>query len=166
MTSQLLDEASKVIPSQQVLVKRRLSAGPAAYAGHRPLIETGPRMGFSDIALKEIIDGKITYEMIIAEPSRRWPSAGDAAPMSAEISVNRKALRDYHILERMEAGIELKGTEVKSIRAGLANVTTPLRVSKAARSSSTMWTSAVRPRESHAARVEALSPSALASKRD
>ena len=42
--------------------------------------------------------------------------------MSAEISVNRKALRDYHILERFEAGIELKGTEVKSIRAGLANI--------------------------------------------
>jgi SsrA-binding protein len=42
--------------------------------------------------------------------------------MAAEISVNRKALRDYHILERLEAGIELKGTEVKSIRAGLANV--------------------------------------------
>ena len=42
--------------------------------------------------------------------------------MSAEISVNRKALRDYHILERFEAGIELKGTEVKSIRLGLANI--------------------------------------------
>ena len=42
--------------------------------------------------------------------------------MAAEISVNRKALRDYHIVERFEAGIELKGTEVKSIRAGLANV--------------------------------------------
>ncbi|HEV7866487.1 MAG TPA: SsrA-binding protein SmpB [Chthoniobacteraceae bacterium] len=42
--------------------------------------------------------------------------------MKAEISVNRKALRDYHILERFEAGIELKGTEVKSIRAGFANV--------------------------------------------
>ena len=39
-----------------------------------------------------------------------------------EISANRKALRDYHILERFEAGIELKGTEVKSIRAGLANL--------------------------------------------
>lgn len=37
---------------------------------------------------------------------------------SAEIVVNRKALRDYHILESLEAGIELKGTEVKSIRAG------------------------------------------------
>ena len=43
--------------------------------------------------------------------------------MSAEISVNRKALHDYHILERFEAGVELKGTEVKSIRAGLANLT-------------------------------------------
>ena len=42
--------------------------------------------------------------------------------MSADISVNRKALRDYHILDRIEAGIELKGTEVKSIRGGLANV--------------------------------------------
>lgn len=42
--------------------------------------------------------------------------------MSADISVNRKALRDYHILERLEAGIELKGTEVKAIRAGLANI--------------------------------------------
>ena len=42
--------------------------------------------------------------------------------MSAEISVNRKALRDYHILDRFEAGIELVGTEVKAIRAGLANV--------------------------------------------
>src|SRR5476651_1889185 len=38
--------------------------------------------------------------------------------MSAEINVNRKALRDYQILEKYEAGIELKGTEVKSIRAG------------------------------------------------
>lgn len=39
-----------------------------------------------------------------------------------EISVNRKALRDYHILDRLEAGIELKGTEVKSIRAGHCNI--------------------------------------------
>ena len=39
-----------------------------------------------------------------------------------DISVNRKALRDYHILARYEAGIVLKGTEVKSIRAGLSNV--------------------------------------------
>ena len=43
--------------------------------------------------------------------------------MASEIITNRKALHDYHILERIEAGIELKGTEVKSIRAGFANLT-------------------------------------------
>jgi SsrA-binding protein len=42
--------------------------------------------------------------------------------MPAESIVNRKALRDYHILERYEAGIELKGSEVKSIRGGKANI--------------------------------------------
>jgi len=42
--------------------------------------------------------------------------------MGADISVNRKALHEYHILDRLEAGIELKGTEVKAIRAGLANL--------------------------------------------
>lgn len=38
--------------------------------------------------------------------------------MSAESVLNRKALRDYEILDRYEVGIELKGTEVKSIRLG------------------------------------------------
>ncbi len=42
--------------------------------------------------------------------------------MNADISINRKALREFHILERLEAGIELKGTEVKSIRAGHINL--------------------------------------------
>lgn len=32
--------------------------------------------------------------------------------------VNKKALHNYHILERVEAGIVLSGSEVKSIRAG------------------------------------------------
>ncbi len=34
------------------------------------------------------------------------------------IAENRKAYRDYFILEKYEAGIELKGTEVKSLREG------------------------------------------------
>jgi SsrA-binding protein len=43
------------------------------------------------------------------------------APRS--LASNRKASRTYHILERFEAGIELRGSEVKSIRAGNANLT-------------------------------------------
>lgn len=42
--------------------------------------------------------------------------------MPAESILNRKALRDFHILERYEAGLELQGSEVKSIRAGKANI--------------------------------------------
>ena len=42
--------------------------------------------------------------------------------MPGDISINRKALRDFHILEKVEAGVELRGTEVKSIRGGLCNV--------------------------------------------
>lgn len=42
--------------------------------------------------------------------------------MNAEIATNRKAFHEYHILDRFEAGIALKGTEVKSIRLGLANL--------------------------------------------
>lgn len=40
----------------------------------------------------------------------------------SDIATNRKARRDFHISEKYEAGIELKGTEVKSIRAGKVNI--------------------------------------------
>ncbi len=36
--------------------------------------------------------------------------------------INRKARHDYEIIETYEAGIELKGSEVKSIRMGNANL--------------------------------------------
>ena len=42
--------------------------------------------------------------------------------MAEDIINNRKALREFHILQKFEAGVELKGTEVKSIRGGLANL--------------------------------------------
>ena len=42
--------------------------------------------------------------------------------MSSDISTNKKARRDYEILDTYECGMELKGTEVKSIRAGKVNI--------------------------------------------
>ncbi len=38
------------------------------------------------------------------------------------MAVNRKAKRDYEILETYEAGIELKGSEVKSLREGKGSI--------------------------------------------
>jgi len=36
---------------------------------------------------------------------------------------NRRARHDYHLLERFEAGLALRGSEVKSLRQGQANLT-------------------------------------------
>ena len=38
------------------------------------------------------------------------------------IAKNKKAFHDYFILESFEGGIELKGTEVKSLRKGTVNL--------------------------------------------
>ncbi|OGN97221.1 MAG: SsrA-binding protein [Chloroflexi bacterium RBG_13_51_36] len=44
------------------------------------------------------------------------------AKASSVITVNRKAYHNYHIQENLEVGIVLKGSEIKSIREGKANL--------------------------------------------
>jgi SsrA-binding protein len=39
-----------------------------------------------------------------------------------QVASNRKAFHDYEIMERIEAGISLTGTEIKSIRANGASI--------------------------------------------
>ena len=46
------------------------------------------------------------------------------------IAQNRKAYHDYFVEDRYEAGIELFGTEVKSIRAGTLNLKDAFCVAK------------------------------------
>ena len=57
-----------MIPNQQLLInvvsKRVRQLG----LGHRPMVEVGPRASLTDIALKEIIAGKLTFESIKGEP--------------------------------------------------------------------------------------------------
>ncbi|MBP0986611.1 MAG: SsrA-binding protein SmpB [Oscillospiraceae bacterium] len=48
--------------------------------------------------------------------------AADKKSGNRTIAENRKARHDYFVLESYEAGIELAGTEVKSIRAGGVNL--------------------------------------------
>ncbi len=45
-------------------------------------------------------------------------AARSRQPDRATAATNRKARRRYHVIETLEAGIELRGTEVKSIRQG------------------------------------------------
>ena len=67
MTTQLLQEAAQVISNQQLLInvvsKRVRQLG----LGHRPMVETTPRMSLTDIALKEIVAGQLTFEALKAQ---------------------------------------------------------------------------------------------------
>ena len=45
-----------------------------------------------------------------------------AARAVKEVTVNRRAFHDYFIDERIEAGVQLAGTEVKSVRGGRVNI--------------------------------------------
>jgi SsrA-binding protein len=44
------------------------------------------------------------------------------APASGAVATNRRARHKYQVLERMESGIELRGSEVKSLRDGKAQI--------------------------------------------
>ena len=64
MTTQLLQEAALVIPNQQLLINVVSRRVRQLGLGHRPLVEASPRASLTDIALKEIIAGKLTFEKI------------------------------------------------------------------------------------------------------
>ena len=56
----------------------------------------------------------------MAKSNRNKPD--NSRTSTCAIAINRRALRDYEILETIEAGLVLTGTEIKSIRAGRANI--------------------------------------------
>jgi len=49
------------------------------------------------------------------------PSQAREASGDRPVATNRRARHEYEILETLEAGLVLRGTEVKSLRAGLVN---------------------------------------------
>jgi SsrA-binding protein len=50
-------------------------------------------------------------------------SGKDKANGGGTIALNKRARHEYHLEERFEAGLALQGWELKSIRAGRANIT-------------------------------------------
>ncbi|MDP6047047.1 MAG: SsrA-binding protein SmpB [Phycisphaerae bacterium] len=57
----------------------------------------------------------------MAKSKKKSGKSADAKPKGVRIS-NRRARRDFEILEVLECGIQLTGTEVKSMRAGNAKI--------------------------------------------
>ncbi|HST31379.1 MAG TPA: DNA-directed RNA polymerase subunit omega [Chthoniobacterales bacterium] len=62
MKAHLVQAASEVIPSQQILVNMVSRRVRQLCLGHRPLVEYAPGLGHADIALSEIAAGKLVFE--------------------------------------------------------------------------------------------------------
>lgn len=56
------------------------------------------------------------------ERARSTPAAEEKQSRDVQLADNRRAGYDYAIEERLEAGISLTGTEIKSLRAGHVNL--------------------------------------------
>jgi len=67
MTSHLLEEALKKVPSQQSLVNIVSKRVRQLNQGERPLVDAGFRTGLADIALQEIIEGKLELTYPVTE---------------------------------------------------------------------------------------------------
>lgn len=59
MKSELVEKASEIVPDPQVLINMVSKRVKQLSSGRSPLIDTVPSMGAADIALTEIIEGKI-----------------------------------------------------------------------------------------------------------
>jgi DNA-directed RNA polymerase subunit omega len=73
MSSQLLEEAAKMIPNTAVLINLVSRRVRQLSTGHRAHVEIGPRMSYADTALKEIVEGKITFES--TDPTAEVPQS-------------------------------------------------------------------------------------------
>jgi DNA-directed RNA polymerase subunit omega len=67
MNSHLVKAASNVVTNQQILVNMVSRRVRQLTLGHRPLVEFVPGLGFADIALSEIADGKLVFELVVGE---------------------------------------------------------------------------------------------------
>lgn len=78
MKSKYLELAQLRIPNPELLVNVVSRRVRQLVQGHRPLTQTDPRMDFAEIALKEIVEGKVTYEL--PDPSEIAPESIPNSP--------------------------------------------------------------------------------------
>ncbi len=63
MRTDLVEQAAKIIPEPQILVNILSQSVEQLNNGRSPLVPTTPHMGTANIALMEIIEGKVTYDI-------------------------------------------------------------------------------------------------------
>ena len=78
MKSKYLEPAQQRVPNPELLVNLVSRRVRQLAQGHRPLTQTEARMDFAEIALKEISEGKVSYE--VADSSEIAPESIPNSP--------------------------------------------------------------------------------------
>lgn len=81
MKVELIDQASQMVKDPQLLINIVSQRVAQLNAGHEPYIPTTPEMGAGDIALTEIIEGKIVWREKTEEEVNE-DASGSVADMS------------------------------------------------------------------------------------
>jgi SsrA-binding protein len=59
----------------------------------------------------------------VAKPKKKKGGGGGGKPpVAGDVATNRRARHKFELIEKVEAGVELKGTEVKALRDGKAQL--------------------------------------------
>ena len=82
------------------------------FQGVPPFVFELPLFPNKRLAVCDVFDTMLSYGVFMTEKKT-----------DTTVATNRKAHHDYFIEDTLEAGIVLQGTEVKSLRLGLANLT-------------------------------------------
>jgi DNA-directed RNA polymerase subunit omega len=91
MRDDYLQSALKVIDDPNILVNVVSRRVKQLKRGYRPLVESLEKLSAEDMALREVAEGKITYELATAEDLALVRGSGSAAPQPVTSAAFRAA---------------------------------------------------------------------------
>jgi SsrA-binding protein len=113
-------------PGEAPAATANANAAPAASSAKQPAAPAKAFLLTPSLVTAELPSPRLTALDCRRDPGgcpRRVPTLAAVAKSGEKLIVdNRRARHDYHLLERVEAGLVLTGTEVKSLREGRASL--------------------------------------------
>ena len=89
MKAHLIKAASEVITDQKMLVNVISRRVRQLAFGHRPLVACAPGTGLADVALTEVIEGKLSYESTLLP--KEADEAKTLVPFPTKVVARKKA---------------------------------------------------------------------------
>lgn len=78
MKTNLVEAAAEIVPDPKILINMVSRRVKQLCLGSRPMVEFVPGLGHADVALSEIVAGKLTFELILNQNGK------DSAPQVVE----------------------------------------------------------------------------------